>query len=229
MRWDRLHPWEVTAEQAEAIQCRLASRIAAEPDRPLGEWSLVAGAVVAGRAAAVAVMDIARWALVETARVEFACSGDACYQRGLMAFAFGPPLLSAFSKIESQADIALFRAHGRAHPRRLGMASHLGFLLGVPSVGCGEALLCGELVAPGAERGDWAPVTDGSEIIGAAVRTRAGSRPLFVSPGYRMSVREAVQVAMRCVREHRLPEPLRQARLIARGGGAHGPLPSLPG
>lgn len=217
MRWKQLHPWEVAPEEGERIQSWLAALAREATDRfTLGEWRLVAGAIIAGGAAAVAVMEADTWQLVEARRIEL--GADSSYCRGLMAFALGPALLRAFEGIESRADIAIFRAHGLAHPRRLGMATHLGLLLGVPSLGCADTLLCGEYGGPGSGRGDWAPVTDGREVIGGAVRTRAGAKPLFVSPGYGLRVEEAVEIALRCSPCHRLPEPIRRVRLIARGG-----------
>jgi deoxyribonuclease V len=134
-----------------------------------------------------------------------------------MAFAYGPPLLRAFELVESSVDVLMFRAHGIAHPRRLGLAAHLGLLLGVPSVGCADKLLCGEHAPPGLERGEWTPVRDGDEIIGACLRTRGGARPLFVSPGYALSIEDSVDLALLTASRYRMPEPLREARRLAEG------------
>jgi deoxyribonuclease V len=154
--------------------------------------------------------------VVEAGRAGLNPEETGTYRRGLMAFTYGPLLLQAFESIESSVDIALFRAHGIAHPRRCGMAAHLGLLLDTPSIGCADKLLCGEHESPGPERGDWTPVIHGRDIVGAAVRTRGGSRPLFVSPGFVLDVEQAVEIVLRSTREHRMPEPLRQARLAAR-------------
>ena len=180
---------------------------------------MIAGAAVSAQFAAIAVLAAETWELVETSRVGLPAQspGGPHYRSGLMAFTLGPALLQAFERIRSRADVAIFRAHGIAHPRRCGMAAHLGLLLEVPSVGCADTLLCGEYGRPGPQRGDWTPVTAGGDIVGGAVRTRQGSRPVFVSPGYGMGIQEAVGMALRCTVRSRLPEPLRVARLVARG------------
>jgi deoxyribonuclease V len=221
MRCQKLHDWEVTPEEAERVQLSLASRVRrslerASPIRP----ATVAGAVVAAQAAAVAVLRTSDLAVVEARRVESPgpSPGRMRYRPGLMAFAYGPPLLQAFELVESSVDVVMFRAHGIAHPRRLGLAAHLGLLLETPSLGCADRALCGEHAPPGAEREDWAEVTDGDETIGACVRTRRDARPLIVSPGYALALYNAVEVVLSTSREHRMPEPLRQARRTAGGG-----------
>jgi deoxyribonuclease V len=220
MRCQKLHDWEVTPEEAERIQLSLASRIqrsleSRAPIRP----STVAGAVVSAEAAAVAVLRTSDFAMVEAQRVELPrpVATPMHYRPGLMAFAYGPALLRAFELVESPVDVVMFRAHGIAHPRRLGLAAHLGLLLGVPSVGCADKLLCGEHAPPGLERGEWTPVRDGDEIIGACLRTRGGARPLFVSPGYALSVEGSVDLALLTASRYRMPEPLREARPLAEG------------
>jgi deoxyribonuclease V len=212
-----LHDWDVSAEEAERIQSALAPRIRSASKRARGtEWTRVAGAAVFGQAAVVVVMDADGWRPVETGWAGLDADEVRQYRHGLMAFSYGPLLLQAFASIDAGADIAMFRAHGTAHPRRCGMAAHLGLLLDIPSIGCADRLLCGECEPPGPHRGDWTPVRDGEEVIGAAVRTREGSRHLFVSPGFALGVEQAVEIALRSTLDHRLPEPLRQARIAAR-------------
>ncbi len=217
MRWMQLHNWDVPTDEAERIQSALAVRIRSAAGRvPMGEWSLVAGAAIFGRGAAVVVMGADGWEVVETGWAGLSPEEVISYKPGLMAFGYGPLLLDAFESIGCGADVVLFRAHGIAHPRRCGMAAHLGLLLDVPSVGCANKLLCGEHEPPGPERGDWTPVTDGPDLVGAAVRTQHGSTPLLVSPGFGLTVDEAVEIVLRATPGHRIPEPLRQARLAAR-------------
>ncbi len=220
MRWQRLHEWDVAPDEAERIQASLASRAqrsleSASPVRP----ATIAGAVVSTAAAVVAVLRTSDLEVVEARRVELPrpSAGRMRYRPGLMAFAYGPPLLRAFELVESRVDVAMFRAHGIAHPRRLGLAAHLGLLLGVPSVGCADTLLCGEHAPSGPERGDWTPVRDGEQTIGACLRTRGGARPLYVSPGYVLSVEDSVELALLTTNRYRMPEPLREARRIAKG------------
>ena len=215
-----LHSWDVPTEEAEATQLRLAALAREDSGRlDVAHVKLVAGAALSPRAAAVVVLEDKTWTVVEAQRIELPAADASAgrYHRGLMGFAFGPPLLAAFEKVESKVDVVMFLGHGLAHPRRCGMATHVGLLLETPSLGCAERLLCGESIPPGPERGDWTPVTDQGEVIGACVRTRAGAKPLYVSPGYRMNIEGAVELALRASERHRWPEPLTQARVGARG------------
>jgi deoxyribonuclease V len=220
MNWRRLHDWDIAPEAAERIQLRLAGQVREESGHPgPSDVKLVAGAAVSMTAAAVVVLETEKWTVVEAQRVALPADAPRTeYRRGLMAFAFGPAILAAFEKVESRADAVMLIAHGMAHPRRCGMATHLGLLLETLSVGCAETLLCGESTSPGPQRGDWVPVTDEGERIGACVRTREGSRPLYVSPGYKMDIEGAVKLALCATRGRRWPEPLRQARMVARSG-----------
>ncbi len=219
MEWRSLHGWEVSPEEAERIQVSLAERLAPAGGPALEPPTTIAGAAVSSGAAAVVVLRASDWSPVEMRKVALPSSppGGLRYRRGLLAFTLGPPLLRAFEAIRCEVDVALFRAHGIAHPRRCGMAAHLGLLLGRPSIGCAEALLTGECSPPGPARGDWTPVTDGGDVLGACLRTRPGSKPVYASPGYGLGVEEAVGIVLSSARSHRLPEPLRQARLFARG------------
>ncbi|MFP4058499.1 MAG: endonuclease V, partial [Candidatus Brocadiia bacterium] len=106
-------------------------------------------------------------------------------------------------------------AHGYAHPRRMGLACHLGLLLGAPSVGCAKSVLVGEYAMPAPQAGAWTPLRDGDEVVGAALRTRERVKPLFVSCGHRVSLERAVALVLRCTDGTRLPKPTREAdRLV---------------
>jgi len=219
MRWTALHPWEVTLAQAERIQSWLASRVRSAERKELRESSsLIAGAAASAGAAAVVVLRMGTWEVVETSRVE-AAGGEmqpVAYQSGLMAFSYGPLLLRAFERIGMAVDVVMFHAHGIAHPRRCGLAAHLGVLLDTPSLGCAARLLCGTCEPPGPERGDWTVVRDDADIIGACLRTRSSSAPLVVSPGYALTVQDAVRIVLCCTQRHRWPQPLREAKRLAR-------------
>lgn len=138
------------------------------------------------------------------------------YVPGLLSFREAPALLRAFARLRSRPDAILCDAHGRAHPRRFGLASHLGALLGVPSVGCAKSRLVGRHAAPGPVRGSRSPLRDGGEILGAVLRTRDHVRPVFVSVGHRVTLRDAVWLVLSCCRGFRIPEPLRLADQLAR-------------
>jgi deoxyribonuclease V len=137
------------------------------------------------------------------------------YVPGLLSFREGPLLLRAFRKLRRRPDLLLFDGHGIAHPRGIGIASHLGLLLDLPSVGCGKSLLVGEFEPPGPRRGDWSPLRFGGRRVGAALRTRAGVKPLFVSPGHLIGNAAALRWVLRCGEGYRLPAPVRRAHLLA--------------
>jgi len=179
---------------------------------------LVAGADVAYRRdgqrawAAVVLVTVPEGRVVESAtaagRPAFA------YVPALLAFREGPLLMAAFDRLSRRPDLCLFDGHGLAHPRRFGLACHLGVLLDLPSVGCAKSLLTGHYREPEGRRGAWTPIDLDGEAVGAAVRTRAGVKPLFVSPGHRIGVRAAVRCVLACSR-FRVPEPIRLAEQLA--------------
>lgn len=181
---------------------------------------LVAGADLAyrrdGRWAWAAVVLIA---LPECRVVESATAAGPStfpYVPGYLTFREGPLLLAAFRRLTRRPDLCLFDGQGLAHPRRFGLACHMGVLLDLPSVGCAKSLLVGDYREPGPARGAWRPIYLAGDEVGAAVRTRAGVKPLFVSPGHRIGVRAAVRWVLACSR-FRVPEPIRHAeRLVNR-------------
>lgn len=143
------------------------------------------------------------------------------YVPGYLSFREGPLLLAAFKRLRTRPDLCLFDGQGLAHPRRFGLACHMGVLLDLPSVGCAKSLLVGEYDEPGLKRGAWSPLRLDGKQVGAVLRTRSGVRPLFVSPGHRIGVREAVRWVLACSR-FRVPEPIRLAEQLVnrlRAGG----------
>jgi deoxyribonuclease V len=133
------------------------------------------------------------------------------YVPGLLSFREIPALLAAYAKLAVKPEAVLCDGQGIAHPRRFGLASHLGVLLDLPSCGCAKSRLVGTHDEPGRERGAQSPLRDGEEVIGAVLRTRAEVKPLFVSAGHRMRLADAVHLVLRCGAGYRLPEPTRQA------------------
>jgi deoxyribonuclease V len=133
------------------------------------------------------------------------------YIPGLLAFREGPALVRAFRRLHILPDMILVNGHGLAHPRRFGMASHIGVILDIPSVGIARRLVHGTACLPGCLRGACSPITDGEEIIGMAVRTRTGVYPLYVSIGNRTDLDQAIRVVLATTGRHRIPEPLRKA------------------
>src|SRR5262249_30863853 len=133
------------------------------------------------------------------------------YVPGLLSFREAPALLDAFAKVESEPDVVMLDGQGIAHPRRMGIASHIGLWLDRPCVGCAKSKLYGRYEEPSAAAGSSSPLTAGQQVIGEVVRTKDHVNPVFVSPGHRIDLKGAVQVVLASVRGYRLPEPTRLA------------------
>ncbi len=133
------------------------------------------------------------------------------YVPGLLSFRETPVLLEAFARLRAEPDLILVDGHGRAHPRRFGIACHLGVLLDKPTIGCAKALLVGDYPEPAAHRGATSPLILDGEQVGTVLRTRDGVRPIFITPGHRVSVRTAVELIRPCLDGLRIPKPTREA------------------
>jgi deoxyribonuclease V len=150
------------------------------------------------------------------------------YVPGLLAFREIPPVVGALREVRSEVDVVIFDAHGRAHPRGQGLASHLGLFLDVPSVGCAKSRLVGEHEEPGPEKGDTADLVYREKVVGKVVRTRPRVSPVYVSVGNRIDLASSVDLVLRCCTRYRLPETTRQAHNAAnrlRRGEDPGALP----
>ncbi len=204
-----------TVPEARAIQERLRSRVVATggPRRV----SLVAGADLAYRAdgsrawAAVVLVRLPDGAVVETAMAS--ARPRFPYVPGYLSFREGPLLLEAFGRLRRRPDLCVFDGQGIAHPRGFGLASHMGVLLDLPSIGCAKSRLVGEHDEPGPRRGDWAPLRLGGRTVGRVLRTRDGVKPIYVSPGHRIGLARAVRWVL-AVSRLRVPEPIRLAEQI---------------
>jgi len=139
------------------------------------------------------------------------------YVPGLLSFREMPLLLEAAAQLSETPDVILVDGQGRAHPRRLGLACHLGLFLEVPTVGVAKSRLCGEAPPPGGTPGDYSLLADAGEVIGLVLRTRRDVKPLYVSVGHRLSLEAARDIVLACCRGYRLPEPTRLAHLAAGG------------
>jgi deoxyribonuclease V len=133
------------------------------------------------------------------------------YVPGYLSFREGPVLEQAFRKLRTRPDLVLFDGQGIAHPRRFGLASHLGVRWDLPSVGCAKSRLTGSAEPPGPRKGDWTPLRDDGEIVGSVVRTRTGVKPVWVSPGHRIDHAGAREAVLAATTRYRLPEPTRRA------------------
>lgn len=211
------HSWDVTPKQAIEIQKRLRSQIITE-DR-LGEVRHIAGVDVGfedlGRVtrAAVVVLSLSDLQPVDQSLARLPTRFP--YVPGLLSFREIPAVLGALDGLSIRPDLLLCDGHGIAHPRRLGIASHLGLLTGIPSVGVGKSRLVGEHAVVPASKGKWVPLLDGNEVIGAVLRTRERVKPVFISPGHRISLETSLDYVMRAITRYRLPETTRLADRLA--------------
>jgi deoxyribonuclease V len=133
------------------------------------------------------------------------------YVPGLLSFRESPVLLAAFAQLRVEPDVILIDGHGMAHPRRFGIACHLGLLLDKPTIGCAKSILVGEAEEPGGQAGSTSPLIDEGETVGVALRTRDNVRPIYVSIGHRVSLGSAVRIATQCTDRFRMPKPTREA------------------
>jgi deoxyribonuclease V len=139
------------------------------------------------------------------------------YVPGLLSFREIPPLLKVFKMLKTRPDVIICDGQGIAHPRRFGLASHLGVVLGVPTIGCAKSLLIGEFKAPPQRKGAASELIDKGEVIGSALRTRKGVKPVFVSPGHLTDLESARRVVLETCTKYRIPEPTRQAHILVNG------------
>lgn len=218
MRIEMPHDWAVSPSEAREIQSVLAGRVDLRDAVALDTIQTVAGVdntylTVEGHPQAGAVVVVLKFPILEVVETHVVWEPVAFpYVPGLLSFREGSAVLAAVALLERQPDVVLFDGQGYAHPRRLGLASHLGVILDRPAIGCAKSRLVGSYQEPERVFGAWTPLVDRGEIVGAAVRTRPRHKPLFVSPGHKVTVETAVAVTLTCCRGGAfLPEPTRLA------------------
>ncbi len=216
MKISELHRWPATAVAAIELQKELAPRVRLVP--VADELELFGGADVAfspdGKQviAGVVVWNAATGEVVEQRVARVACRLP--YIPGLLSFRELPGVLAALRKLKTVPQVMLCDAQGLAHPRRLGLACHLGLWLGLPTVGCAKSRLCGEYREPDAARGCKSELRHNDELVGSVLRTRANVKPLFISPGYLCDQKSAVRLTLAAGTRYRLPEPTRLAHRL---------------
>jgi len=220
MRVLDLHSWDVSTSEAGDLQRDLATRVVrsrclhSTPRYIAGTDMSVDRIRGTARAAAVVI----EYPSLELVEVRTAAGPLAWpYVPGFLSFREAPLVLDALSMLLIEPDIVMVDGQGIAHPRRLGLASHVGLFIDVPTIGCAKSLLCGEYGALGHDRGESAYLVHNEEVIGAAVRTRSCVRPVIVSIGHRFNLAGAVEWVLHCCGRYRLPEPTRLAHLAAGG------------
>jgi deoxyribonuclease V len=217
MRVEKLHRFDLSPAEARRLQGELASRVVAGPPLDLGGVRHVAGADVSTEGdrayATVAVLDFPGLSVVEVKGFEAALEFP--YVPGLLAFREVPSVVGALEKVETAVDVVILDAQGLAHPRRMGLASHIGLFLDVPTVGCAKSVLVGRFEEPKVEKGSVTDLVHRGEVVGRAVRTRERVSPVYVSVGSGIDLDSAVELVLSCCTKYRLPEPTRQAHNAA--------------
>ncbi len=217
MKIHHRHDWNLSPQQAVALQRELTTEIISNQPIDLSAVKLVAGVDVSVKnnvsQAAVVVSTFPELQPIETVLAHRPTPFP--YIPGLLSFREGPVLEEAFEKLQNVPDVFIFDGMGIAHPRRIGIASHMGLWLEKPTVGCGKTLLVGRFGELPDEKGAYSELVHRGEIIGAAVRTRAGTKPVFISPGHLADLPTSIELIMRCTPKYRLPEPIRQAHNAA--------------
>jgi deoxyribonuclease V len=214
-----LHNWDVTPKEAIEIQKQLRDQVKIEPLNK--KIQLIAGCDISMNLYSTTfyggfvVLRYPGLELVDHVFVKDTVTFP--YIPGLLSFREIPSLLKAWEKLETKPDLIAVDGIGIAHPRRIGIASHLGVLLDIPTIGCAKSVLTGVYEEPAQEPGSFSYLRDRhhpEEIIGAALRTKKDVKPMFISPGHKITVDESVALIQTCVKKHRLPEPTRHAHNI---------------
>jgi deoxyribonuclease V len=210
------HPWRLSPAEAVAVQQRLRSRVRLAPAPVPGRIAGVDCAFLADSVISAAVVwDAGERRVLETRAARMPLVFP--YVPGLLSFREVPAILAALRRLTTPVGGILCDGQGIAHPRRFGLASHLGLITGLPTVGCAKSRLCGTHREPGEKRGSVAPLMDGGERIGSVLRTRDGVRPVYVSPGHLCDFGSSVAWVLACGGGYRVPEPTRLADRLVSG------------
>lgn len=221
MRVRQIHRWDLSPSEAIEVQNELSRIVSTVND--VGIVERVAGVDTSVRGdqmrAAVVILSFPDFDLFEVSVAER--KPPFPYVPGLLSFREAPAVLEAFERIRVEPDLIMVDGQGIAHPRRFGIAAHVGVILDKPTIGVAKSRLVGRHDEVGAEPGSTAYLYDDNDIIGIALRTRARSRPIYVSVGHKLDLETSLHYVLSSLRGHRLPEPIRQAHLTA--GSAAGP------
>lgn len=223
MKLARCHSWKLTPQKAIILQRSLAALTPAGLHGicplKMNDVKIVAGADVSYSKinntcyAAVVLFSFPDLAVIE--EKTSICKAVFPYIPGLLSFREAPPLVAAFSQLRQKPDVLVLDAQGMAHPRRFGLATHIGYLYDMPSIGCAKTLLTGAHKQPGVHVGNWTYLKSNDEIIGCALRSKTNCKPIYVSPGYLMDVDWALRFILRCLGRCRLPEITRRPHFLS--------------
>ncbi|HEX8495192.1 MAG TPA: deoxyribonuclease V [Pyrinomonadaceae bacterium] len=211
--YEQLHEWTMTPREAVELQKSLRERVRLVPlERKI---ETIAGADISFNKfsevvyAGIVVLRLPSLEVVE--EVGVVSETRFPYVPGLLSFRESPSVLEAWAKLKTEPDAVMFDGQGLAHPRRVGIACHVGLLIKRPALGCAKSVLVGKFEEPGAERGEWSEMIDKGEVVGAALRTKTRTQPIYVSPGHLIDLAGAIQLTLESDGGYRQPEPTRRA------------------
>lgn len=217
MKVQQLHRWDVTYKEAVNIQQNLKGKLVLHDESFPAHIAHIAGADISySKRSDLFFAAVVLLAYPSMESIEEVCVTERApfpYIPGLLSFREGPAILKAFAGLRIVPDVVIFDGQGIAHPRGVGIASHMGLLLDVPSIGCAKKRLVGIYGNVGDELGDYADLVLDEQVVGAVVRTKKKVKPVFISPGHKIGTRKACDVVLSCCRGYRLPEPVRKAHL----------------
>ena len=213
--YEHLHEWTMTPREAVELQKSLRERVRIAPLRK--KIRTIAGADISFNKfspvvyAGLVVLSLPHLEVVE--EVGVVSETKFPYVPGLLSFREAPSVLEAWAKLETEPDVVMFDGQGIVHPRRVGIASHVGLWLNRPTLGCAKSVLVGKYEEPGRERASWTELIDpkNSEVVGAALRTKTNVNPIYVSPGHLIDLKSAIKLTLECDGGYRQPEPTRRA------------------
>ena len=217
MKIQQLHRWDVTYREAVTLQQKLRQKLVLHDEALPAQIACVACADISySKQSDIFFAAVVLLAYPSMEVIEEVCVIERApfpYIPGLLSFREGPAVLKAFEGLQNVPDIVIFDGQGIAHPRGIGLASHMGLLLDTPSIGCAKKRLVGVHGDVGHEAGDYADLVLDEQVVGAALRTKKKVSPVFISPGHKIGTRKACDVVLSCCRGYRLPEPIRKAHL----------------
>ena len=212
-KYEQIHDWAMTPREAVELQKSLRERVRLAPVKK--QIKTIAGADISFNKfspvvyAGLVVMRLPSLEVIE--EVGVVSETQFPYVPGLLSFRESPSVLEAWAKLKTEPDAVMFDGHGIAHPRRVGIASHVGLIINRPTLGCAKSVLVGKYEEPERERGNWTELIDKDEVVGAAVRTKKNVSPIYVSPGHLIDLEGAIKLTLACDGGYRQPEPTRRA------------------
>ncbi len=217
MKINHLHNWDLSSQDAIQLQKDLAEKLISNQPIDINAVKLVAGVDVSVKnnvsQAAVVVLTFPKLEIVETVRSQQPTNYP--YIPGLLTFREGPVLEDAFKQLENEPDVFIFDGMGQIHPRKMGIAAHLGLWLEKPTIGCGKTHFIGRYNEPDVEKGSYSQLMYKGEQLGVVLRTRTNVKPVYISVGHMAELTSSIDLMMACTPKYRLPRPIRQAHIAA--------------